>query len=477
MKAENFISILRDNLQVNPTEDQQYFIRQFASFILEPTSESVFILRGYAGTGKTTMVKTIVTSLNTLKIKSVLLAPTGRAAKVLANYSGKSASTIHRRIYKLQDQNGSDFGFTKVKNKSTNTIFIVDESSMISGSSQSFDGLFGGSNLLSDLIEYVLEGEHCKLLFIGDVAQLPPVGEKVSPSLSQSSLLKLFGLDSKMVELKEVLRQEIDSGILSNATLQRERLVSGEFKPSLISNQTDVIVISGQELGDYLESSYGRSGIHDAIVLCRSNKRANQFNQEIRTRLLFREEEVESSDLLMVVKNNYFWLEPTSTAGFIANGDTMEVLKVIDRVEKHGFRFATCEVKMIDYPKEPAFECKLLLDTIMADGPSLTKLEHDKLYHGVLSEYAHIRDRKLRFQKIKEDPIYNALQVKFAYAVTCHKAQGGQWKEVFIDQGYITEEMLGIEYMRWIYTAITRASEKLYLLNFSPEYLANYESE
>lgn len=459
------------NLNLRPTQDQFRFLKQFAAFV-NRGEDHVFVLRGYAGTGKTTLVKSIVASLPKLKLKSVLLAPTGRAAKVLANYSGRKASTIHRRIYRQNDRGGGAINFSLVKNKSTNTLFIVDESSMISGAKQSADNLFAGSNLLDDLINYVLDGENCRLLFIGDVAQLPPVGERVSPSLSPNLLRKEFALDAQMTELTEVVRQAKDSGILSNATVQRDRLTSKEQAPLFFPNQKDVLQLGGQELDEELETSFQRAGVEETIVLCRSNKRAYQYNMEIRTRMLFREAELETGDLLMIVKNNYFWLEPTSNAGFIANGDTAEVMKVYSFEEKYGFHFAHCELRFVDYPDEPYLDATLLVDVLSSNGPALSAHDQDKLYNNILLEYQHITNKKMRFLKLKENKYFNALQVKFAYAVTCHKAQGGQWKDVYVDQGYLTEEMLGTEYMRWIYTAITRATEHLYLVNFNPQFIA-----
>lgn len=476
MNSQKVLDLFLSNFDFVPTKDQSSFLGEFAKFSVNEYTENVFILRGYAGTGKTTLVKTLVKSMPKIKLKTILLAPTGRAAKVLSNYSGQPASTIHRRIYRQNDRGGGDIGFSLMKNKSTNTIFIVDESSMISGNRSSEDSLFKGTNLLDDLISFAEDGENCKLLFIGDVAQLPPVGEKVSPSLSQTMMRSQFGCLTRLVELKEVMRQAKDSGILENATVQRTRLIEGIEQPLLMPNQKDVLSIVGFDLQDYLETSYSQSGIEDTILICRSNKRANQFNQEIRARILFREEPIETSDLLMVVKNNYFWIEPNSPAGFIANGDTIEVLKVLGIEEKYELQFAHCEVRLTDYPTMPEFECKVIMDTLQTDGPALPRKQSDQLYHSLQFEYGHIKNKQQRFLKIKEDPYYNALQVKFAYAVTCHKAQGGQWKDVYVDQGYLTTEMLGTEYMRWIYTALTRASEKLFLLNFSQDYLVEQDN-
>ena len=442
-----------------------------ASFLNDEYDENIFILRGYAGTGKTTLVKTITQSLSKLGLKAVLLAPTGRAAKVLSRYSNHPASTIHRRIYSQETKDGRDFSFTRASNQSKNTLFVVDEASMISGSTQNDGAMYAGSNLLEDLLEYVENGEKCKLLFLGDVAQLPPVNEKVSPSLSPKMLKSGYYRNAVFSELKEVLRQQKESGILANATLQRTRLIEQEKQPLLKPNNQDVINLDGYNLEDELQTAYSGNGIEESIIITRSNKAANIYNQQVRNRILFRESELEVGDLMMVVKNNYFWLDAKSTAGFVANGDVIEVLSVGSIVEKWGFRFATCDVRMLDYPHQETFEVHLNINTVYSEAPTLTREENDKLYSAVMLDYPDITNRKMLFQKIKEDPFFNALQVKFAYAITCHKAQGGQWENVFVDQGYVSEKILGTEYMRWMYTAITRATDKLFLINFKEEFI------
>tara|TARA_B100000508_G_scaffold140841_1_gene143778 strand:- start:9156 stop:10577 length:1422 start_codon:yes stop_codon:yes gene_type:complete len=471
VKSNEIIELLVKNLNLNPTQDQFRFIKKFAGFLNNETPDHLFILRGYAGTGKTTLVRTLTKSLDSIGMKTVLLAPTGRAAKVLAKYSGQFSSTIHRRIYALESKNGRDFSFARASNKSTNTLFVVDEASMISGSTQMDGAMYAGSNLLEDLLNYVEEGKQCKLLFLGDVAQLPPVKERVSPCLSPKMLKASFGRNALLSELKEVLRQEEGSGILENATSQRNRLINQEIQPLLQPNRSDVINLDGYELEDELQSAYSGNGIEESIIITRSNKMANIYNQQIRNRILFRESELEVGDLMMVVKNNYYWLDTKSKAGFVANGDVIEILSVGAIEEKWGFRFARCDIRMLDYPTQAPFEVQLNLNTIYTEAPALTREEQDRLYSSVMMDYQDVTDRKLLFQKIKDDPYYNALQVKFAYAITCHKAQGGQWENVFVDQGYVNDNLLGTEYMRWMYTAITRATTKLYLINFKEEFI------
>jgi len=475
VKTAEIKNLLLKNLNLNPTQDQYKFIKKMAGFLNNESDEQIFILRGYAGTGKTTLVRTLTQSLSKLGMKTVLLAPTGRAAKVLSRYSNQSASTIHRRIYSQETKNGRDFSFTRASNQSKRTLFVVDEASMISGAMQTDGTMYAGSNLLEDLLEYVEAGEDCKLLFLGDVAQLPPVKEKVSPSLSPKMLKSKYFRGCLFSELKEVLRQQKESGILENATLQRSRLVNQETKPLLKPNNTDVINLDGYNLEDELQTAYSGNGMEESIIITRSNKSANIYNQQIRNRILFRESELEVGDLMMVVKNNYFWLDVKSKAGFVANGDVIEVLSVGTVEEKWSFRFAKCDVRMLDYPQQEPFEVYLNLNTVNSEAPALTREENEKLYNAVLMDYPDVRDRKRLFQKIKEDPYFNALQVKFAYAITCHKAQGGQWENVFVDQGYVNENMLGTEYMRWMYTAITRATTKLFLINFKEEFIESGE--
>ena len=458
------------NLNLKPTQDQFRFIKHFAEFLAE-RPERIFVLRGYAGTGKTTLVRSLAKALPSLKMKSLLMAPTGRAAKVLSKYSKRRASTVHRVIYSLDTANGAVLTFRLGRNKSKDTLFIVDESSMISGSTQAADQLFSGSNLLDDLIRYVDDGDNCSILFIGDVAQLPPVNERVSPALSPKLLSDKYLKRAIMFEMKEVVRQEKESGILHNATQTRQRLLNKELLPLFEVDHPDVKALSGVDFQDQLESCYADGSIEDSIVICRSNKQANRYNQTIRNRVLYRQEELEPGDLLMVVRNNYHWLDATSQAGFIANGDIVELLSISKLEEKWGFRFAHADVRMLDYPDQDAISVILNLNALYSDSPALSREENDKIYEAVQKRHSDIGDKVIRRMKIKNDPYFQALQVKFSYAITCHKAQGGQWKNVFVDQGYLTPEMQGVDLMRWMYTAITRATDSLYLLNFDDQFI------
>jgi exodeoxyribonuclease-5 len=463
-------ALILKNFSLEPTGDQAHFISLFSRFLENNSEERIFILRGYAGTGKTTLVNAVTKTLPQLKMKSVLLAPTGRAAKVLGKISGKMASTIHRYIYSQEQLGGNQFSFSLAVNRSKDTLFVVDEASMISGKTAYDAGLYQGANVLEDLMSYIYQGENCFLLFLGDVAQLPPVGERVSPALSPKLLYEKFGQRAVMAQLKEVMRQAEGSGILMNATNQRQRLVEGEVQPALEPNFNDVIYLDGYNIEYAFQDAFSGE-LEDSIVITRSNKSANAINQQIRNRILFREEELEVGDLLMVVKNNYHWLDNKSQAGFVANGDIIEILSLGSIEEYLGFRFLKCDIRMLDYPNQKPFEVILNLNALYANSPALSEQESEKLFQAIASKYNHVRDKKMLFLKLKQDPYFNALQVKFAYAVTCHKAQGGQWKNVFVEHGYVTENHLGTEFMRWIYTALTRATQKLFLINFKQEFI------
>lgn len=463
-------SILLKHFKFEPTQGQRILVDKLSKFIFSDNDRSAFVLKGYAGTGKTTIIGALVKSLPEVKMKSVLLAPTGRAAKVLSNYSGQQALTIHKKIYFRKGTPDGGGGFVLQQNLHTNTLFIVDESSMISDGGSLSD--YTAGSLLEDLFEYVYSGVNCRLLFIGDTAQLPPVGLNVSPALDPSHLRRSFFLSVDSVELNEVVRQTGDSGILANATEVRQMINSKEeaFPRFDVSGFKDVHRITGADLEDALNSSYSKYGPEGTMVICRSNKRANIFNQQIRARIRWQEDEISTGDYLMVVKNNYFWLPPESKAGFIANGDIIELLKVGNIREMYGFRFVDVRMRMIDYPDEPELETKIILDTLTSETPALTQEQSNRLYMSVTEDYMDITDKRKRLQKVKQDPFFNALQVKFAYAVTCHKAQGGQWESVFVEQGYLTEEMVNVEFLRWLYTGVTRATEKLYLVNFNKEF-------
>lgn len=460
---------IKGNFSYKPTLEQEKAVKSLADFLFSHQSDSVFLLKGYAGTGKTSLIGALVKTLDQLEQKCILLAPTGRAAKVFSHYARHSAFTIHKKIYRQRNFSNDMDNFSLDDNLHQQTLFIVDEASMIPN-----DGLsgtsFGTGRLLDDLIHYVYAGTGCRLMLIGDTAQLPPVGEEESPSLS-ADVLRGYGLQVHESQLTEVVRQMHDSGILWNATELRRYIAEEEFfsLPSIrVEGFPDIQVIPGNELIEAISDCYNSSGMDETIVVCRSNKRANIYNKGIRNSILEREDELNSGDLLMVAKNNYFWTEQCKEIDFIANGDIAVVRRVRRTREAYGFRFADVVLAFPDYD-DMELEVKLLLDTLHTDTPALPKEQNDKLFYSVLEDYADITVKRERMKKMKADPHYNALQVKYAYAVTCHKAQGGQWKRVFLDQGYMTEEMLTPDYFRWLYTAFTRATETLYLVNWPKE--------
>ncbi len=473
MNVIEFNRLLQQFFPFDTTSGQKTLLTKLSEFVLGEHTDHIFVMKGYAGTGKTTIVRSLVQALPAVNAKAVLLAPTGRAAKVLAGYTQRQAFTIHKKIYFRRPTAEGGFAFQLQQNLHVNTVFIVDEASMISNTGGlSQGGLFGAGSLLDDLIEYVFSGTNCKLIFIGDTAQLPPVGMNVSPALDVEYLKASYYFQVDWFELTDVVRQSNDSGILSNATTIREQIKQEEtFQPHFeLKGFSDVQRIDGSELEDALNEAYNKYDAEETKVITRSNKRANIFNQQIRARIRWQENELSSGDYMMVVKNNYFWLPEESKAGFIANGDIIQISRVGKIQEMHGYRFADVRIKLIDYPDEPEIDVRLLLDTIMTDAPALSQAENKKLFDSIMLDYNDIADRRMRLKKVKEDPFFNALQVKFAYAVTCHKAQGGQWDCVFVEQGYLTDEMLNVEYLRWLYTALTRAKKKLYLVNFNKEF-------
>ncbi|MFW5757874.1 MAG: ATP-dependent DNA helicase [Bacteroidota bacterium] len=462
-----------EELQLQPTYDQKRVIGKLSEFLLSSDFSSVFLLKGYAGTGKTTLVSKLVKLLPRLKANCILLAPTGRAAKVLAGYAGQSAFTIHRVIYRLSETNQGGISFQLQPNKHANTLFIVDEASMITDvSAREERYVFQSGSLLHDLIDYVYNGDRCRLIFIGDSAQLPPVHSTHSPALSVASLRSTFHLNIWSEELKEVVRQQTDSGILYNATRIRKKIETGKkgFLKFHIQGFSDMKRLTGVETTDYINDAFSPGSFEQTIVICRSNKRANLYNKHIRARVLFFEDEIGAGDLLMVVKNNYFWLPQKSAASFIANGDIIEITRIQRIEEMYGFRFAQASIRMLDYPDEPELDLILILDTLDAEGPSLSYEQSKLLFERVSEDYIDEPSKTKRFAKIKSNPYLNAVQVKFAYAVTCHKAQGGQWKNVFVEMGYIPDKIPDKEYFRWLYTALTRATENLYLMGFSEDF-------
>ncbi len=462
------------NLNLEPTLDQEKAMSALSHFACGNSEFEIFILTGYAGTGKTTLISSFVNTLAQNKMKSVLMAPTGRAAKVLANYSKKKASTIHRKIYfKNTTGDGGDY-FTLGENKHTNTIFIVDEASMIS-TNAGLEGKasFTPRNLLEDLLEYVYSGVNCKLIMIGDIGQLPPIGMSVSPALDKNYLQQSYSFDVIHSELSQIVRQSEDSGILNIAGQLRDL---DETIPLLKTNTKNAIKITGQDLQEEIEACINQFGSDEVMVITRSNKRANLFNEQIRRRILWQEEDLNAGDVLMATRNNYHWLDAKSEAGFLANGEIMEILKIVRRETIFGFNFADVVVRLIDYPDMKDVELKILLDAIHFEGPSLPREKMKELFYDIsVQEYPLERNKRIRNQLVMNNPYFQALQVKFGYAVTCHKAQGGQWSAVFVDHGYFVEDMWDKEYMRWLYTAITRASEKLYLVNFDQRFVGEYE--
>ncbi|MFB9053744.1 ATP-dependent RecD-like DNA helicase [Formosa undariae] len=471
MNASQFYSLIKQQFPFNPTTKQNIVLIQLSEFIFNTNPKSLYLLKGYAGTGKTTIVSTIVSNLWKINKSAVLMAPTGRAAKVISNYSKKEAFTIHKKIYFPKKDKGGGVKFVLQPNKHKNTIFIVDEASMIPDTPGESKFAEQGS-LLDDLMQYVYGGTNCKLLLIGDTAQLPPVKLDISPALEQKTLVLNYDKEVVCMELDEVVRQEQDSGILFNATILRETL-SGSFFDSFkfdVNPYKDIIrLIDGQEIMDAISDSYSDLGNEETAIIVRSNKRANAYNQQIRDRILFNENELSAGDYLMIVKNNYFWLKPTSEAGFIANGDIVEVLEIFSIKELYGFRFAEVKMRMVDYPQMQPIETVLLLDTISAESPSLTYEDSNRLYQEVMKDYEEETSNYKKFTKVKANKYFNALQVKFSYAITCHKSQGGQWSTVFVEQPYLPDG-INRDYLRWLYTAVTRAKDKLYLIGFKDEF-------
>lgn len=466
MFEKRLAQIISQSLKVHPTVSQQTAIDEISKFLYDDDQFAVFVLKGYAGTGKTLLVSTLVEVLAPFRIQTELLAPTGRAAKVLSAYAGKAAYTIHKKIYRQQSSADGMGKFVLDYNKVSNTLFIVDEASMISNESPD-QTVFGSGHLLDDLIEYVYNGKNCRLMLVGDTAQLPPVGLTISPALD----LKIMGsyhLTLFSAILSDVVRQADESGILYNATairfnIKHQRI--NRFFPVKTAGFEDVLRITGDQLIETLSDCYDRFGTSETIVVTRSNKRANLFNEGIRKSILWRESELAAGDMLMVVKNNYFWADEEKKIDFIANGDIAKVLRIHKVESLYGFRFANVSLQFVDYD-EIDIECKIFLDTLSIESAAFGSAENQLLFNAVQEDYLHIGNRKKRYEEIRQNPYFNALQVKYAYAVTCHKAQGGQWEAVFIDHGYLLEDMITIDLLRWFYTAFTRPKSRLYLVNF-----------
>ena len=502
MDKSTLFNILLNNFGFTPTESQAKVLYHLSAFILTEKERPLYLLRGYAGTGKTTLVSTLVKTLPSIGMRYQLLAPTGRAAKVMSYYTGKPASTLHRKLYRFQAVANGELRMTRAENKAKDTVFIVDECSMISDQG---DGYSWSRSLLDDLIEYVFSGSRCKLLLIGDSAQLPPVGLDISPAMDFDILRNSFNLTMATYEMKEVMRQALESGILHNATEIRNKIAMSNERWAMsdsdmyqlplldINNFEDIVKIDPMSFEELLWQSFGDKSSNEAVVICRSNKRANMFNQAIRSRVLQEEGELSTGDKLMVVKNNYYWSQQTTDNGqqtsstsqnlrisesqnlnnisFIANGDMIEITRINKFEEMYGFHFADVDIQLTDYEDAPTLSVKIIMEALNSDTPALTNEDAKRLYQAVEEDYMDIPRAADRRKAMKENPYFNALQVKFGYALTCHKTQGGQWRNVFIEAPYLPEEtILELGDLRWLYTAMTRASEKVYLVNFKDEW-------
>lgn len=454
-----------------PTNDQKEAINKLSRFVFFNKKKVGLVIKGYAGTGKTTLISSLVKACNVSDKKIVLLAPTGRAAKVMSSYSNVAASTIHRYIYQVK-QVKDRISFSLTSNLLKNTLFVIDEASMISGEDGNNTHNDHASNLLEDLLKYVYSGLGCKIIFVGDHAQLPPVGWRDSPALDVTYLNKLSEVDFYQFELTQVVRQAEESGILYESTQLRNAIENEQFSILISQGHKDISMLSNIDLQDYLETAFSnKKNGSESILICRSNKRANLYNKEIRSKILWHEDQINSGDIIMSVKNNYFWLEELKKEGFIANGDMLEVKKVINIESKYGLKFADIEVSLIDENDASVFLCKVILDVLMVDGPSLSAKIMRELYYEIENEYSYIKNNKQRRAKVLKSAYLNALQIKFAYALTCHKAQGGQWSNVFVDHGYLPGQSVDKELLRWMYTSFTRAMDRLYLLNFHQNFI------
>jgi exodeoxyribonuclease-5 len=469
MIKNHLTTIFQKYLTFTPTSDQQNLMEKLSEFVINQQTKEILLLKGYAGTGKTSMISVFIKALHELNIRTILLAPTGRAAKVLSSYAGTPATTIHKKIYRQKSSKDAFGEFVIDRNLNGNTFFIVDEASMLSDKNLD-TSIFGTGNLLEDLINFVYNDKNCKLILVGDTAQLPPVGLPLSLAMNKQ-FLESYGLTVVEHELREVVRQTNESGILSNATSIRNLIGLDQVQTPkfILTGFPDVQRIAGNELLETLAQAYRIYGRDDTIVICRSNKIANKYNQGIRGQILQREEELAAGDYLMVVKNNYFWLEENEKADFIANGDIVKIKRVKKYHELYGFRFAQAEIVLPDYDNTE-LSVKLLLDTLYSESPALSSEDNKRLFYTVSEDYADIVSLKKRYAKVKENEYFNALQIKHANAVTCHKSQGGQWRAVFIDQSYFRDEMLTSEYLKWLYTAFTRATDIVYLVNFGDDF-------
>ena len=469
-----FIEKISENFTFEFTKDQKYALELISTFLFSDQRDQVFLLTGYAGTGKSSLIGSLVKTMTHFKQKSVLLAPTGRAAKVFSGYAASQAYTIHKKIYRQQKFGEGTQHFALSENLHKHTLFIVDEASMISNESPDYS-IFGTGRLLDDLIEYVYSSEGCRILFVGDDAQLPPVKQDSSPALNRD-VLQSYSLNVTEATLTNIVRQEIESGILHNATLLRNSLLFNDTEdyPKLkVDGFADVKRITGNDLIGEISDAYSRDGEEETIIISRSNKRVNAYNNGIRNSVLYREEELSTGDILMITKNNYFWVEEYDNLDFLANGEFVVVERVRGEEELYGFRF--CNVVLYHREYDIEFEAKINLDVLHTEVPGLTREQNNQLFTNVMEDYQDVTQKRLKYKKVKNDPFFNALQTKYGYAVTCHKAQGGEWKNVFLDLGYIQKSYMGENFYRWLYTSITRTTQKLYLVNLPDEFVELYE--
>lgn len=463
MLSDFISSRIISELPFVPNAEQKCLIEKLGSFVIDTTQDKVFILKGFAGTGKTSIMAALVKALHSLQQKTMLLAPTGRAAKVLSSYSGSPAYTIHKKIYRQKAMGNAQFGLSD--NLHVHTLFIADEASMISNTVGE-NNTFGTGRLLDDLIQYVYNGHQCSLLLLGDTAQLPPVKQTNSPAL-ESDVLKGYGLTVSEYTLTQVARQALESGILHNATQLRTQIAEQDVNRMpvfLTKDFTDIVKLNGEDVVDEIQKAYDEAGVENTLVITRSNKRANLYNQGIRARIMWKEDELSNGDMLMVTRNNYFWTKAYEGIDFLANGDMLEIVRIKKYHELYGFRFVELSLKSMEYDWE--IDATIILESIYSESPEKDYELNNQLFEKIAEDYPEIHSRKELVKTILENQYYNALHVKFAYAITCHKSQGGQWKRIFIDQGQINEDMLGTDYYRWLYTALTRATQKVFLINF-----------
>lgn len=467
-------SLISADFQNRLTADQNLCVQKWNSFLADESLYKCFVLKGYAGTGKTSLIGSLVKSLPMLKIKTVLMAPTGRAAKVFSQAANKQASTIHKKIYRQNSEPGGGSRMVLIPNLHTDTIFIIDEASMLGDYTMNKGGDISQRNLLEDVFEYVFAGKNCHLILVGDSGQLPPVGADYSPALSLEYLQNHFAtVRFSEHQLNEVVRQQQDSGILYNATQIRN--LAPEAHPIIDPHFPDIIRLEGGELQESLESCYNQYGTEETLIVCRTNKRTNIYNQQIRGRILWMEEEINQGDMMMVVRNNYHWLDEKSEAGFLANGELFQLKRIHKYEDLYGFRFAEVTVQLVDYPQHEEIRLMLNLDALVVEGPNLPRERIKELFFEIEKDYLYELNKRKRYDLILNSPHFNAIQAKHAYAVTCHKAQGGQWDAVFIDVGFLPEGPENHDFHRWLYTACTRAKEKLYFINLDESYFESME--